>query len=220
MRTSFGLAVVTLLGLLVAAGQSSDAVRYRISRPLNWGGGDFCYCNPVPWDINELGGIAGSAYAHDYDFVSIFHDGETGRTTWWTQPGYSIATNESGEFAGQARGWPYPRSLAYFRTSAGTLIVSDGIPHAGDVFPTAINDASEIVGAAGVQDAYWAFRWNPWTNQFLALGDFPGGNESASPGGINNLGQIVGTSQSGRGGAPNSSEAFVWTEFAGMQRMP
>jgi probable HAF family extracellular repeat protein len=79
----------------------------------------------------------------------------------------------------------------------------------GRAIPLDINDSGQVV--ARFSNYCLGIRWDTATGEFIFVGDLPGGADSTIPYGINELGQIVGSSTSTEG-----SQAFLWDERTGM----
>ncbi|MCH8804635.1 MAG: hypothetical protein IH986_00925 [Planctomycetes bacterium] len=73
-----------------------------------------------------------------------------------------------------------------------------------------VNDAAQVAGTTEGGTSR-AFRWDSETGKILDLGTLPGGTDNAGARGINNLGQVVGSTGSTLGG-----EAFLWDPASGM----
>src|SRR5207253_6198454 len=82
--------------------------------------------------------------------------------------------------------------------------------------PSKLNNLGDIVGrkAGSDETAPRATLWGHSRSRAKYLGLFPGGDYSSATG-INDLGEIVGVSNTATAILP-----FVWTEKSGLQRLP
>lgn len=83
------------------------------------------------------------------------------------------------------------------------------VPDCGTMIPVDLNDSGQVAAYFSTSQCT-GMRWDSRTGEVLFVEDLPGGYVGATPLGMNNLGQIVGMSQSA-----NGSEAFVWDEHTG-----
>ena len=82
--------------------------------------------------------------------------------------------------------------------------------------PSKLNNLGDIVGrkADNGEGAPRATLWGHSPSKAKHLGAFPGGDYSSATG-INDLGEVVGVSNTGTALLP-----FVWTEKGGLRRLP
>ena len=92
-------------------------------------------------------------------------------------------------------------------SSAANAVEYQLIGLGGGTAVTAINDSGTVVGTKANQ----AFSWSTTTG-IQYIGSFAGGSSVSSAQGINNLGQIVGYSNTA-----NGDHAFLWSPTTGMQ---
>lgn len=110
---------------------------------------------------------------------------------------------------------------AFLRTTVpvgnfGGGMLNLGVLYANDTYSEAyaINDYAEVVGASGTPELPRAFLWLPTAHYGLApgmhdLGVLRSGDVFVSAYGINNLGEIVGSSR-GPTSSPIHARAFIW----------
>jgi len=97
-------------------------------------------------------------------------------------------------------------------TAASGMI--DLAPSAGNSWPYAINDHTQVVGDTGTVDGFdRAFIWSPSTG-LVTLGTLGGSRSGAK--GINNGGQVVGWSSTSYGDGDQRSHAFLYDASLGM----
>lgn len=158
--------------------------------------------------INDSGQIAGNLYAYD-----SAHGFSGGATIWnqgqasvlpqlnWYQ-GTASGINQSGQVVGSIRTPPYSDERAALYSDGGVRALNTlgGISSTG----VGINDRGQVVGMAMTGDYVdHAALWE--ANQVKDLGSLSGANGRSVASDINNIGQIVGASQTS-----NTTHATLW----------
>ena len=100
-------------------------------------------------------------------------------------------------------------------SSAFLWTPGQGMRSLGGGIAQAINDAGTVVGRVATILPSHAWMWTP-TDGFRSLGAFGSGNSSAAYG-INEAGQIVGTSTIGLACCISGQHAFIWTASEGLE---
>jgi probable HAF family extracellular repeat protein len=146
----------------------------------------------IAYDINNVGQVVGRAYSVDRD---IFPP---------TDP----------EFFSRAFLWAPGQGMQDIGALSGGFTIAH-----------AINDAGTVVGRSWVSRptsvVYHAFRWTPEAGM-QDLGAFALSSDSSVAYGINNSGQIVGSSKVGMGdffADYTVTNAFIWTTSEGLENL-
>ncbi len=158
----------------------------------------------------------------DGDIVqSIVDNGEANRITfslvtnenitWWK--GISVICGATALIACSIAA-PANAASLYKLTDLGALSANPRYSS----FAYSINDHGQVVGEAGSPDGNRAFFWSQETGM-QNLGTLPGGSDSGARR-INNLGQVIGRSQTLLPAGGTTSASFLWSSGQGMQILP
>jgi probable HAF family extracellular repeat protein len=125
---------------------------------------------------------------------------------------YALSINNLGQVVGHSNtGQNLGTEIAFFWD--GSMLSLGPVLGIYGSWATDINNSSQVVGLAPQSPLPAAFIWDNVAG-YQYLGTLPGGTDSAAEG-INNLGQVVGYSNS----AETEARAFVWDKTGGMQSL-
>ncbi len=160
----------------------------------------------TPIAINDSGQVTGyssvtpGTHNPQHAFSWTFAGGMVDLGTLGGSESQASALNSGGEIVGFSDLPGDASSVAFKWTPGGTMEALSGLPGATYSGANAVNDSGLIVGYSDVDGVAHAVSWSP-SGQITDLGFLPGGDQitypSADATGVDNNGDIVGTSSSG-----------------------
>jgi probable HAF family extracellular repeat protein len=176
-----------------------------------------------PLDINNAGEIVGRAWFPQGSGLPVYRSADGGMQILGSlsaqhPDGSAEAINHQGQIVGSST---EQGDEGVVWQPDGSIIDLDAIAEAsGKNFNWAadVNESGQVVGSGTFRDAgvtvERAFAWSQQTG-LLDLGVLPG-FQNSNAAGINDLGQVVGTSNTPNDGG---GSAFVWTQATGMSAL-
>ena len=161
------------------------------------------------FDINDAGQVVGQT-VNTTGFIRAFQWSEAGGMRD-ISPGGAYGNSGNGDIALRTLSVKNPEVWGVFRWSSGVLEEINTI----SALPTAVNSSSQVTGntSSATQAVLWSRSVNGWEERLL--GFISGGNFSNARG-INDAGQVVGSSNTSQGG----NWAIIWTAVDGMKQLP